>query len=199
MRQAEVIMLSQSSRFNKEWLPYIRLYNDYYGSGLSSIMFQEVREKMALAYAVSSSFGVPNYKDDSHYITSYVGTQVDKLETALNKMDNLLGNMVEVPKQFDGAKSSIVRNLESDWVTGEGVFGLYDQALKRGLTTDVRKEVYSSIKQLNINNLKTFFDTNVKGRARVYLVIGNKDKINFDLLKKTGEVKELPLEEVFGY
>ena len=199
MRQAEVIMLSQSSRFNKEWLPYIRLYNDYYGSGLSSIMFQEVREKMALAYAVSSSFGVPNYKDDSHYITSYVGTQVDKLETALNKMDNLLGNMVVVPKQFDGAKSSIVRNLESDWVTGEGVFGLYDQALKRGLTTDVRKEVYSAIKQLNINDLKTFFDTNVKGRARVYLVIGNKDKINFDLLKKTGEVKELSLEEVFGY
>ena len=86
-------MLGKDVQFNKNLYPALFLYNDYYGSGLSSIMFQEIREKMALAYSVYSSFGVPQYANESHYVTSYVGTQADKLKTALTEMNKLLNNM----------------------------------------------------------------------------------------------------------
>lgn len=199
MQQAEVVLLTKSQIFNTSWMPYLSLYQDYYGAGLSSVMFQEVREKMALAYAVNSNFGVPQYKHESHYLTSYIGTQADKLEIALNKMNDLLTNMVESPKQFDGAKSSLIRNLESDWITGEGIFGAYERAQKRGLNTDIRADIYNKVKTLNLADLKKFFAENVSGKPCHYLVIGNQQKINFESLKRRGKFQELSLEEVFGY
>ncbi len=199
MKQVEVISLAKSQRFNKEWMPYISLYNDYYGSGLSSIIFQEVREKIALAYAVNSNFGVPQKKEESHYITSYIGTQADKLEIAVNKMRELMTNLVEVPKQFDGAKQSLIKNIESDWITGEGVFGVIERAERRGLNYDIRKDIYNSLKTLSLPDLTKFFNANIKPRTPSYLVIGNRDNIDLNVLGKLGNVKELKLEDVFGY
>lgn len=199
MQQAEILLLTKSQLFNANFLPYLNLFNDYYGRGLSSVMFQEIREKMALAYAASSSFGIPQYKNESHYITSYIGTQADKLETALNKMNDLLTNFVESPKQFDDAKSSLVRNLESDWITGEQIFSVYERAQKRGLNTDISSDIYNKVKTLELEDLKKFYKENISGKPHHYIVIGNKEKIDFEVLKKLGELKELSLEEVFGY
>lgn len=199
MQQAEIYLLSKSQLFNADFLPYLNLYNDYYGQGLSSVMFQEIREKMALAYSANSTFGLPQYKNESHYITTYVGTQADKLETALNKVNDLLTNFVESPKQYEGAKESLVRQLESDWITGEGIFAAYERAQKRGLKTDVRADIYNKVKALSLEDLKKFYQENISGKPHHYLVIGNKDKINFEVLKKLGELRELSLEEIFGY
>ena len=199
MKQAEVVMLSKDEKFNKDLFPFITLYGDYYGSGLSSILFQEVREKMGLAYSVNSSISAPSYAYESHYIQCYVGTQADKLETTMKQMSNLLNTMVEVPKQFEGARTSAVKNLESEWVTGEGIFAAYDRAAKRGLNYDVRKEMYEKIPNISMNDLKAFFDKHVKGKSFTYLVIGKKENVDFKVLESLGTVRELTLEDVFGY
>jgi predicted Zn-dependent peptidase len=199
MRQAEIIMLAKSMRYNNSWLPYINLYNDYYGAGLSSIMFQEVREKMALAYAVSSRISVPEKKDESHYLTSYIGTQSDKLETATNKMKDLLNNFIEVSKQFDGAKTSIIRNIESDWISGQEVINAFERAEKRGESMDLRQDIYKIINNISLQELKSYFNDNLSKRKQSYVLIGDRETIDFESLKKLGEVKILTLEELFGY
>ena len=199
MKQAEVIMLARDEKFNKDLFPFITLYADYYGSGLSSILFQEVREKMGLAYSVNSSISAPQYADESHYIQCYVGTQADKLETTMKQMSTLLNTMVEVPKQFEGARQSSLKNLESEWVTGEGIFAAYDRATKRGLTYDVRKDMYAKIPTIGMKDLETFFNKHVKGKSFTYLVIGKKENVDFKVLETLGTVKELTLDQVFGY
>lgn len=199
MKQAEIVMLSKDVKFNKELFPYVYLYNDYYGSGLSSIMFQEIREKMALAYSVFSSFGVPAKADESHYVMSYVGTQADKLGSALSEMNKLLNDMPLVPQQYEGARASVVKTLESDWITRDAIFGAYDRAQKRGMNYDVRKVIYEKAKILSLEELNSFFKEHVKGKKYTYCVIGKKEDINMDALKQLGEVKELSLEELFGY
>ncbi len=199
MKQAEIVMLAKDEVFNKDLYPYIYLYNDYYGSGLSSIMFQEVREKMALAYSVYSSFGVPQYANESHYLSSYVGTQSDKLRTALAKMNELLNNMPEVPQQFESARASVVKTLESDWITRSDIYWAWDRARKRGLDYDVRKVIYEKAKILTLEEIHKFFNLHVKGKQYAYLVVGKKDDLNMDALKELGPVEELSLEKVFGY
>lgn len=199
MKQAEIVMLGKDVPFNKDLYPYIFLFNDYYGSGLSSIMFQEIREKMALAYSVYSNFQVPRYASESHYIISYVGTQSDKMKTALDEMNKLLNNMPEVPQQFEGARASVVKTLESDWTTRADVYWAYDRALKRGLNYDVRKVIYEKAKSLTLKDVHQFFDEHVKGKKYAYLVIGKKEDINLDALKGLGPVKELDLTQLFGY
>jgi predicted Zn-dependent peptidase len=111
-------------------------------------MFQEVREKMALAYSVYSSFGVPAHANESHYVISYVGTQADKLKTSLAEMKKLLNDMPEVPQQFEEARASVIRTLESDWVTRSDIYWAYDRARRRGLDVDVRKEIYEKAKTM---------------------------------------------------
>jgi len=199
MKQAEIVMLAKDVKFNKDLYPALFLYNDYYGSGLSSIMFQEIREKMALAYSVYSSYGVPVHADESHYVFSYVGTQADKMKTALAEMDKLLNNMPEVPQQFEGARQSVIKTLETDWTTGEDIYWAYDRALKRGLNYDVRKDVYTTAKTMTFKDVHQFFDEHVKGKKYTYLVIGKEGDINMDALKQLGPVKELSTKELFGY
>jgi len=199
MKQAEVMMLAKDEKFNKDLFPYITLYGDYYGSGLSSILFQEIREKMGLAYSVRSTISAPQYADESHYIQCYVGTQADKLETTMKQMSMLLNNMVEVPKQYEGARTSALKNLESEWVTGEDIFAAYDRAIKRGLNYDVRKDMYAKIPSISLTDMKAFFDKHIKGKPFTYLVIGKKENVDFKVLESLGTVKELSLEDIFGY
>ncbi len=199
MKQAEVIMLAKDEKFNKDLFPYITLYGDYYGSGLSSILFQEVREKMGLAYSVSSTISAPVYADESHYLQCYVGTQADKLETTMKQMGTLLGTMVEVPKQYEGARTSATKNLESEWINGEGIFSAYERATKRGLSYDVRKDMYAKIPTISLADMKVFFDKHVKGKPFTYLVIGKKENVDFKVLESLGTVKELSLQDIFGY
>ncbi|MCW5908985.1 MAG: insulinase family protein [Chitinophagales bacterium] len=199
MKQTEVVLLARDGVFNKDLYPYIFLYNEYYGSGLSSIMFQEIREKMALAYSVNSSFGVPQYAHESHYISSYVGTQADKLDTALQEMNRLLNDMPEVEQQFEGAKASLIKTFESDWITRSDIYAAYERAQRRGLNYDVRKEIYEKVKNITVKDLHAFFDKHIKGKNYAYLVIGKKEDINMNTLKKLGPVQELELKELFGY
>jgi hypothetical protein len=121
------------------------------------------------------------------------------MKTALDKMNDLLNNMVEVPKQFEGAKTSVIKNLESDWISGEAIFAAYDRAQKRGLDYDIRKDIYEKVKTTSLTDLRNFFNTKVKGKPYAYLVIGKKENIDFKVLESLGEVKQVSLEELFGY
>jgi len=199
MKQSEIVMVAKDEVFNPSLYPSAYLYNEYYGSGLSSIMFQEIREKMALAYSVYSSFGVPARKNESHYVTSYVGTQSDKLETALTEMNKLLSNMPIVPQQFEGARASLVKTLRTDWTTRANIYWAYDRALKRGLNYDVRKNIYESAQTITAEELQAFFKKHIAGKTYNYCVIGKKDDLNIDALKKFGEVKEVSFTDLFGY
>ena len=47
--------------------------------------------------------------------------------------------------------------------------------------------------------MAAFFDAHIKGRTYTYLALGKKSEVDFKALEKLGPVKELTLEEVFGY
>jgi len=117
----------------------------------------------------------------------------------LNEMNKLLNNMPEVPQQFDGARESVIKTLESDWITGSDIYSAYDRAIKRGLNYDVRKDIYEKAKTMTLGDVHKFFDEHVKGKKYTYLVIGKKGDINLDALNAIGPVQELQYNELFGY
>ena len=199
MKQAEVRMLAKDVKFDSKLFTPQNLYSEYYGGGLSSILFQEIREKMALAYSVYSFFEMPQYANRSHYIHGYVGTQSDKLKTALAEMNKLFTNIPNVPQQFNGAKENIIKTLESERVNGEDIYWEYDLATKRGLSVDSRIQVYKEVQSADFSTLEKFFNEHVKNKKFTYCILGNKSDINFKDLEHLGKLKELTLEEVFGY
>ena len=46
-----------------------------------------------------------------------------------------------------------------------------------------------------LEDIKEFFNTKVKGNNYTYLVIGNRELVDMEVLEKMGELKELTLEE----
>jgi hypothetical protein len=52
---------------------------------------------------------------------------------------------------------------------------------------------------MSFEDVKKFHESNIKGKTYTYCIMGSKEKINLQDLKKYGEVKEVTLEELFGY
>ena len=199
MQQVELLFLSKDEVFNPELLASSRLFNEYFGAGLSSIVFQEIREKKALAYSAYSYMASPSNKDKSHYLNAYVGTQADKLSDATAAMFELMNNMPEAEMQFNAAKEAVIKKLESTWVTGSSVYWEYESARDLGLDYDVNRRIYEEVKNITLDDLKAFFDGHVKGKSYHICVIGKKENIDLDVLRSMGEFQELSLEEIFGY
>lgn len=199
MQQVEMFFISKDEVFNPEILAASRLFNEYFGSGLSSIVFQEIREKKALAYSAYSYISSPSDKDKSHYLNAYIGTQADKLSDATEAMFALMNDMPEAEMQFNAAKEAVIKKLESDWVTGSDVYWQYESARDLGLDYDVNQNIYEEVKSMTLNDLKAFFDSHIKGKHYHICVIGKKDNIDLNVLQSMGEFQELSLEEIFGY
>ena len=199
MVQAELLMVSKAGAFDKQLLPLAALFNEYFGSGLSSIVFQEIREAKALAYSAFAFYSTPSEKDEAHYVRAFIGTQSDKLGDAVDAMMTLMNDMPLDGPQFEGARTAALKQIGSDRITRERIFWSIDQARRLGMDTDIRKENYEQLKKLAPADLKAFFEQQVKGRNYGFLVIGKKSRLNMEALARMGTVTELSKAEIFGY
>jgi predicted Zn-dependent peptidase len=117
MVQAEILMLSKKMPYNKDMVPYLSMYNEYFGGGMAGIVFQELRESKALAYTTFSSFTTPQRKERSHYNIAYIGTQADKLPEAIAGLKELLVNMPASELTYNSAKDNLLQKLRTERVT----------------------------------------------------------------------------------
>ncbi len=199
MVQAQILMLSKSQQFSSKMMPYARVFGEYFGSGLSSIVFQEIREKKALAYSAFAGYRTPRKKDKAHFVEGYMAVQGDKMKDAITAMRELLNEMPKAEKQFEGAKGSVLKQIETERITKTRQYFNYLDARDRGLDYDIRKDIYSKAQNMSIDELETFFNENIKGQQFSFLVMGNRETLDMDYLKSLGDFEEITLEELFGY
>jgi predicted Zn-dependent peptidase len=199
MKQAEIIMLSKSEKYNKDNMPAIRLFNEYFGGGMSSIVFQELRESKALAYTAYAVYRNPSRLDRSHYIFTYIGTQTDKLPDAMKGMMDLINNMPESEKNFNAAKDAVIKQIRTERITKSQVLFSYESARKLGLNYDIRKDVFAKIPNMTFADLKAFQEKYLKNKIFTVLVLGNQEDLDIKTLEKYGKITYLKLEDVFGY
>jgi hypothetical protein len=50
-----------------------------------------------------------------------------------------------------------------------------------------------------MDEFSKFFDEQIKDKNYTFLIIGDKEEVDMNVLKKLGTVKELTLEEIFNY
>jgi len=199
MVQAEMVLTSKKNEFNKDLLPEVNVFNEYFGSGMSSVLFQEIREARGLAYSVFSRYEIAQKAENNDYLTAYLGTQADKQEEALDALIDLLNNLPESEKNFETAKQSILSKMESNRITKTRVFFNYIAASDRDLDYDIRQDIYTGVKDMSFDDLKNFHGKYVKDQKFNISVIGDEKKMDFQALGKYGAVKKLSLSEIFGY
>lgn len=199
MVQSEVYWLRNTSTFNADKQPVIDLFNGYFGGGMGSIVFQTIRESKALAYSTYASYGTPSKKGEPYTIMAYVGCQADKMKEALKGMNELLNSLPQVNKNFESAKLSEKKDIETERITQDGVIFSYLAAQKKGLNYDPRKKEYESLDKITLADITKFHQDELANKAYTYCVVASDKKVNMDDLKNTGVLKVLTLEEIFGY
>jgi len=200
MVQVEIMLVSKGSpQFNLEEYIMTELYNAYFGAGLSSIVFQEIRESRALAYSAFAFAATPGKKDQGHFLRAYVGTQPDKMEEALLAMRDIIENMPVSEEQIQHAVTAIQKKIETSRIVRDGVYWSFRSNKRKGYAHDLRKDIYEKMKTVSPSDLVTFHEKYIKGRNYTYLILGSRERIDLDLLNAIGPVKEMTVDEVFGH
>jgi predicted Zn-dependent peptidase len=200
MVQAHLLWLGRGpTGYDSTTNTLLSLYNEYFGGGMSSIVFQQIREARALAYSTWSRYSSPTRKQDPYYNMAFVGTQADKMPDALEAMSELLRNPPKLPNKLADARESLRNTLASDRVLGTRILSAYERAKDLGLSTDQRKLLYQNINNLNIEDISAFHQKYLAKLPYTLLVLGNRDLVDMEVLKKYGPVRELSLEEIFGF
>jgi zinc protease len=199
MVQTELMFLAKGAPFKPENMAASTLFNTYFGSGLSSIVFQEIRESKSLAYSAFASYSNASKKESPNYVMAYVGTQANKLEQAVDAMMELMNDMPEAQKQFNSAKEATLKKLAAQRITKSNIFWSYERLQKLGIDNDNREVMYNTIKEMTMKDLKGFFNKNIKGESYNVMVIGNKKDLDVKSLQKLGKIKELEVDYLFNY
>ncbi|MGL1888417.1 MAG: insulinase family protein [Reichenbachiella sp.] len=199
MVQSEIVFHAKGNKYDPDMEASSQLYNEYFGGGMNSILFQEIREAQGLAYSVYSRYRLGKTTDKSNYQFAYIGTQADKQSEAMDAVMELLKNMPESQDAFELAKSAILNKIESERITKSDVIWKYIEAQDKGVDYDNRKDIYSQVAQMKFEDLIAFHDKYVENNNYVTVLVGSEDNIDFEALKEYGEIKELSLDELFGY
>ncbi|MEG2510459.1 MAG: insulinase family protein, partial [Chryseobacterium sp.] len=199
MVQVEMSKIAKGKDVDTTQFGKINVFNEYFGRGLSSIVFQEIRESKSLAYSAYVSYSPNSELYHPDYVTSYIGTQPDKLQIAVDTMSDLMSELPEIPAQFENARNAALKQIASTRITRTNIFFNTLRLQKLGVNYDIRKDVYNQIEDLDFNEMKNFYDNNVKTLNFNTALMGNRESINQEAIEKMGVFQELSLEDIFGY
>lgn len=199
MVQVELQWVRNSIPFEVSQTPIINMFNEYYGGGMGSVVFQTIRESKALAYSCYMVTRQPDYKDQPFTINAYIGTQADKMADAISSMNELINTMPETPQLLTSAKASIMSQIESERYDDEDLLALKNRLAKLGLTEDSRKLIYEKLNDLSFADLQKYFKQNVNIPGYTLCVVGSKKNIQMPELLKYGRVTDVNLQLLFGY
>ena len=199
--QIELLMLSKGTpKFSLEEFVFSEWYNQYFGYGLSSIVFQEIRESKALAYSAYVHAGSPTKKNKAHWLQAYIGTQPDKLHEAVEAFQAILEDMPVSLPQMEHARQGVLKQIAAGRITQAELYWAWRGSRDKGYANrDLREDIYHTIEKAESSDLLDYHTKHVKGRPYTWLVLGERESIDFKYLRKIGKVVELSLEEVFGY
>ncbi|MDR0413534.1 MAG: insulinase family protein [Dysgonamonadaceae bacterium] len=199
MVQAELLFVAKDEVFNPANMPYIEMFNAYYGGGMNSIIFQEIREARALAYSAYAYVSTARRQGESNYIAAYAGTQADKMVNAMDAFRGLMKDMPSSEKAFEISKETVLNTMRSERITKSDIFWTYLRLQDMGIDYDYRKPVYETVQTLTLADVQDYFDRHIKPAKYSVILVGKRKNINFKYLNQIAPVKELSPEELFSY
>ncbi len=199
MVQADIRWVRNGGLYDPQKLAGISLFNNYFGGGMGSVVFQTIRESKALAYSTFATYQVPASRTRETAMIAYVGAQADKMLEAVSGMNELISVIPEASKSFALAKTSAENSIQTQRITQDDIIYSYLADKKLGFNEDSRISRYNQLKALEFTDIRQFHSENIAGKSYIYCIVSSEKKINLQGLEKLGPVTKLSLEQIFGY
>ena len=130
--------------------PGITLYNEYFGGGMNTIVFQEMREARGLAYTAVAQLVSPYFLDGDYYYFAFIATQNDKMQKAIEAFDDIINNMPESQAAFDIAKEALITRIRTQRTVRDQVLWNYISDRELGLTEPLDKQIFEKVQDMTI-------------------------------------------------
>ena len=177
----------------------IALLNEYYGGGMNSIVFQELREARGLAYSAGAAYRRPSKKGEPENFIMQIITQNDKMMDCIRQFDEITDRMPQSEASFQIAKDALMKQLASRRTTKFGIINAYISAQREGYDFDPYKRVYEDLQGLTLSDIVDFEQKQMAGKRGCYLILGDEKELDIPALEKIAPVRRISLEEIFGY
>ncbi|MBQ8047534.1 MAG: insulinase family protein [Prevotella sp.] len=188
---------------DREWNPdeaaIKALFNEYYGGGMNTIVFQELREARGLAYNAYAAYMEPTYKDQKEYFFTHIITQNDKMMDCVHQFHAILDTIPESQQAFDIAKEALTKRLASQRTTRFGLINAWLVAKWRGIDYDVNERIYRALPNITLKDVVKFEQEQIARKPYRYVILGNEKDLDIKSLEEIAPVKRLTTEEIFGY
>lgn len=176
------------------------LWGNYFGGGMQSVLFQEVREFRALAYSAHGSVLAPDLltrgAEPCGFI-SLIGTQADKAMTTVALLDSLLANMPINVSSVDAAQHAIVNGINNGYPSMRQLGSRIADLRLRGYAHDPSADIMASLHGMGAADIEWFYDSQVRRAPHAIIIVGNKKMLDLRRLEKIGKVVMLKRDDIY--
>jgi predicted Zn-dependent peptidase len=177
----------------------VSLFNEYFGGGMNSIVFQEMRDARSLAYSANAYLSEGSKLSKPYTFTAFIITQNDKVSTAVDAFKEIIENMPESEAAFNIAKQALIARLSTERTIKANVLWAYLNAKDMGVDYDRNKSVYQKVQNMTLADIKTFHEQWIKNRKYHYGILSNSKELDLNKFRAIGEIKFVSQQEIFGY
>ena len=185
--------------WNPDEAPLHALFNEYFGGGMNTIVFQELREARGLAYNAFAAYIDPQYKDQPEYFFTHIITQNDKMMDCVRQFHAILDTIPESDNAFNIAKEALTKRLASQRNTKFGLINAWLMAQQKGIDYDINERIYSALPHLTLKDVVEFEQQLMAHKAYRYVILGDEKDLDIAGLLQYGPIKRLSTQEIFGY
>ena len=185
--------------WNAEEAAVQALFNEYFGGGMNTVVFQELREARGLAYNAYAVYMQPQYQDQQEYYFTHIITQNDKMMDCVRQFHLILDTIPESEASFQIAKDALTKQLASGRTTKFGLINAWITAKNRGIDYDLNQRIYEALPNVTMKDIVDFEQKNMAGKTYRYVILGNEKELDLASLLQYGNIKRVSTEEIFGY
>ena len=175
----------------------LQAFNEYFGRGMSSLVFQEIREFRSLAYTAYGICRVGKTPELNEAYVGYIGCQNDKTIDALTTMMDLINNMPQKPERIDYIKGAITNSAITSRPGFRNLSNQIEMWKEQGYKTDPNYLFKEKYKTLTFSEIIEFYNTYLKNKPVTISMVGDKKQINFEELATFGVIKEVKIKDIY--
>jgi len=178
--------------------PVGKAYDKYFGRGMGSIVFQEIREFRSLAYSCNARYNTPFHNGNEGYFSGFVGCQADKSIDAISVFKDLALNMPEKEERVEQIKSGLIKGINANRPGFRSYPGWVSSWVKQGYSDDPRKEQVEFYEELTFEDILKFQQSNISDKPMAVIMVTDKRQVDLDKLSEYGEVIQVKKKEIFN-
>ena len=177
----------------------LKMWGEYFGGGMSSVLFQEVREFRSMAYAAQGVAFTPDLAHSTNpcgYL-ALVATQGDKSMQAITLLDSLINEMPMNEENLSVARQSLLNDINNGYPTFRGKPLMVALTERDGYTHDKNAAMVEHLPTLTQADVEAFYARHIKNQPYQLMVVGDMKKLDLKALARYGTIVKVKKDDIY--